>query len=66
MMMMMIFSHQFPYIPDSHHEDMRDLKQRLRRPWTRTSEKIVLISKTLALHVHYKLWYISLSSSAKQ
>ena len=27
---------------------------------------IVLISKTLALHVHYTLWYISLPSSAKQ
>ena len=26
---------------------------------------IVLISKTLALHVHYTLWYISLPSSAK-
>ena len=27
---------------------------------------IVLISKTLALHVHYTLWYIYLPSSAKQ
>ena len=27
---------------------------------------IVLISKTLAVHVRYNLWYISLPSSAKQ
>ena len=27
---------------------------------------IVLFSKTLAVHVHYNVWYISLPSSAKQ
>ena len=27
---------------------------------------IVLISKTLAVHVRYNLWYISFPSSAKQ
>ena len=27
---------------------------------------IILISKTLAMHVRYNLWYISLPSTAKQ
>ena len=44
----------------------RDLKQRRRRRQREPQKKIVLISKTLALHVRYTLWYISLSSSAKQ
>ena len=45
------------------------LKQRRRRRRRRQRERqktIVLINKTLALHVHYTLWYISLPSSAKQ
>ena len=44
----------------------RDLKQRRRQRQRERQKTIVLISKTLALHVHYTLWYISLSSSAKQ
>ena len=44
----------------------RDLKHRRRRRQRERQETIVLISKTLALHVHYTLWYVSLPSSAKQ
>ena len=44
----------------------RDLKQRRRRRQRERQKTIVLISKTVALHVHYTLWYISLPSSAKQ
>ena len=33
---------------------------------TRTSTKQVLMSKTIAVHVRYKSWYISLPSFAKQ
>ena len=44
----------------------RDLKQRRQRRQRERQKTIVLISKTLALHVRYTLWYISLSSSAKQ
>ena len=43
-----------------------DLKQRRRRRQRERKKTIVLISKTLALHVRYTLWYISLPSSAKQ
>ena len=57
----------------SYHNDMmfstrdnRDLKHRRRGRQRERQETIVLISKTLALHVHYTLWYISLPSSAKQ
>ena len=45
---------------------IRDLKHRRRGRQRERQETIVLISKTLALHVHYTLWYISLPSSAKQ
>ena len=45
---------------------IRGLKQRRRRRQQERQKTIVLISKTLALHVRYTLWYISLSSSAKQ
>ena len=44
----------------------RDLKHRRRGRQRERQKTIVLISKTLALHVHYTLWYISLPSSAKQ
>ena len=47
-------------------EVIRDLKHRRRGRQRERQETIVLISKTLALHVHYTLWYISLPSSAKQ
>ena len=33
---------------------------------TERQKTIVLISKTLTMHEHYILWYISLPSSAKQ
>ena len=36
----------------------RDLKQRRRRRQRERQKTIVLIRKTLALHVHYTLWYI--------
>ena len=50
-----------------HYAGMRDLyKQRRRRLQRERQKTIVLISKTLALHVRYTLWCISLSSSAKQ
>ena len=48
------------------HRVSRDLKHRRRGRQRERQETIVLISKTLALHVHYTLWYISLPSSAKQ
>ena len=44
----------------------RDLKHRRRGRQRERQKTIVLISKTLALHVHCTLWYISLPSSAKQ
>ena len=44
----------------------RDLKHRRRGRQRERQKTIVLISKTLPLHVHYTLWYISLPSSAKQ
>ena len=46
--------------------DIRDLKHRRRGRQRERQKTIVLISKTLALHVHYTLGYISLPSSAKQ
>ena len=45
---------------------IRDLKHRRRGRQRERQKTIVLISKILALHVHYTLWYISLPSSAKQ
>ena len=48
------------------HSYIRDLKHRRRGRQRERQETIVLISKTLALHVYYTLWYISLPSSAKQ
>ena len=45
---------------------IRDLKHRRRGRQRERQKTIVLISKTLALHVHCTLWYISLPSSAKQ
>ena len=47
----------------------RELKHRRRGRQRERQKTKVLISKTLALHVHYTLWflwYISLPSSAKQ
>ena len=44
----------------------RDLEHRRRGRQRERQKTIVLISKTLALHVHYTFWYISLPSSAKQ
>ena len=44
----------------------RDLKHRRRGRQRERQKTIVLISKTLALHLHYTLWYISLLSPAKQ
>ena len=44
----------------------RDLKHRRRGRQRERQKTIVLIRKTLALHVHYTLWYIFLPSSAKQ
>ena len=38
----------------------------LRSTMMATSQKIRFISKTIALHVRYEFWYISLPSSAKQ
>ena len=46
-------------------ERAKDLKKRRRRRQRERQKAIVFINKTLALHVHYKLWYISLPSSAK-
>ena len=46
--------------------EIRDLKHRRRGRQRERQKTIVLISKTLAPHVHYTLWYISLPSSAKQ
>ena len=48
------------------HNIIRDLKHRRRGRQRERQKTIVLIRKTLALHVHYTLWYISLPSSAKQ
>ena len=47
-------------------QNTRDLKHRRRGRQRERQKTIVLINKTLALHVHYTLWYISLPSSAKQ
>ena len=47
-------------------KNSRDLKQRRRRRQRERQKTIILISKTLATHVRYKLWYISLSSSARR
>ena len=44
----------------------RDLEHRRRGRQRERQKTIVLINKTLALEVHYTLWYISLPSSAKQ
>ena len=49
-----------------HLQNNRDLKHRRRGRQRERQKTIVLISKTLALHVHYTLWYISLPSPAKQ
>ena len=46
--------------------DKRDLKHRRRGRQRERQKTIVLISKTLAPHVHYTLWYISLPCSPKQ
>ena len=49
-----------------HQANNRDLKHRRRGRQRERQKTIVLISKTLVLHVHYTLCYISLPSSAKQ
>ena len=54
-----------PIIPRGF-EGNRDLKHRRRGRQREHRKTIVLMSKTLTLHVHYTLWYISLPSSAKQ
>ena len=46
--------------------DNRDLTQNTTATATRTTQKKYLMSKTIAVHVRYNSWYISLPSSAKQ
>ena len=41
--------------------------RKTRRQWQRERHRTKgLMSKTMAVHVHYNSWYISLPSSAKQ
>ena len=60
------FDTQLKTTPKADIYNIRDLKQRRRGRQRERQKTIGLISKTLALHVHYTLWYISLPSSAKQ
>ena len=48
------------------HQCNRKLKQRRRRRQRQRRQTIGLMSKTIVLQVHFKFWYISLPSSAKE
>ena len=49
-----------------HHKSIRELKQQRRQRQRQRRKTIGLMSKTIAPHVHFTFWYISLPSSAKQ